>query len=422
MTETVGFLVSGVDSPVMDGSRVVAVAFLLCVASFAGLPAGATTQEGEMATQEQGLTVVSDENTSEYLAPPEGGIDRSGQQNISIDVAGAVSANAGEVQLTYLRVSTQRAYRDAQTDAERRAMVNESARKYAERVDRFESTEQRAIERYRLGEISERELLRTLSVVSQKATTLSDAVEQLETRASNLGMDETAARLSTDQVRLARLDSPVRNDIGAALDGERTVRVHVESSGDALVLVTVERSGVEPTYVREAHNPSAKTVNIGDRYNSSPLRALDRIEELYPWVIDNDDGISATAIGTSQVRVYRFIVAHPHGQLEAHLDGGSGNILREVQRKNVGRVPTTTIETTEGDLTLRLNTTRAGGPLGISTIDDTTGERLDARVTVNNDRIGSTGGRELWTVAPRGTVAVNVTHNGRTVTIQTNLE
>lgn len=144
---------------------------------------------------------------------------------------------------------------------------------------------------------------------------------------------------------------------------------------------------------------------------------MDRFSELYPWAINSFDGIDA--IGPEQVRLYRFSATHSHGELETYLDSGSTEILYERQQIRPESAPTTTLERTDGDLTVSLNITRAGGPLGITVLDATSETPVDAEIEVNGDRVGSTNGDRLWTVAPRGSTTINATHAGETASIET---
>lgn len=399
----------------MDGTRVIVVALLLCLAPLGGISAVAL-QDGET-----GMSVVPQENTSEYLAPPPDSIDRTGQRGMSIDVAGSVSANAGEVRSTYYLASIQRTYETAGTDDERRALVRNGTERVVERVDALERQERRAIQQYNEGEISETQLLRRLAIVNREAESTTSTIDGLETRADNLGMDSTSDRLSLQQTRLLPLQGPVRSDLASALDGEDDVRVHVETSGGGIVLAKVQRNNANVEYVREAYDPTAKTVNIGDRYNSSISAAEGRLEELYPWVV-TDNVATVSTEGPAFARIYQFTYPHRHGQLTVYLDSGSGEVLQDIQRKDPEAVPTSTLDVVDDDLRLVLNRTRAGGPLGAAVYDASSGEPVDARIEFDGDAVGRTGGDRVWTVAPRGEVRINATDGNRTLSHETSFE
>lgn len=423
---TVGFLRSAVDIPDMDGPRVVLVALLLCLAPFGGLPVAATgdvapAQDAPPETQNQqrSMSVVTAGNTSEYLAPDS--VDRSGQLTASIDVAGAVSSDAGELRSAFRQDALERAFRNAETDAERRDVLRNGTRDLVERVDGLERTQDRAITAYGSGEIDQTRLLRTLAVVDSEARSIETTREWLESRANQLDVEETSDRLSTLEVRLVTLQGPVRERVDFALIGNRPIRVHAAVTGGGVVLSMIEGGGSgDLEYVREAYDPSAGTKEVGDRYNGDPTAALERIEVLYPWVTNNTFG-AVNAIGPAQHRVYRFAYDHPHGDLETYLDSGSGEILLERQFKRPRSVPTRTSATTANGLRLEVAKTYPSGPLGVAVNDTTSNQRVDAAIEVNGESVGRTDGGRLWTVAPRGDLTINATHGSRNVTLQTTL-
>ena len=399
----------------MNGTRAVVVAFLLCLAPLGGISAGA------LQTDNGTMSVVPEENTSEYLTPPSDGIDRSDQQTVGIDAAAAVSANAGEVRTTYYRVSLQRAYREATTREERRAIVRNGTRRLVERVDRLKQSERRAVERYGGGSVGDTELFRRLAVVDRKARTTKATVNWLDTRADNLGMDNTEEVIALQRTRLRTMQGPVRASADEAIGGDSSARVHVDASEDGLVLATVEGTNGDVVYVREAYDPSART-DGGDAANGSGLSAAEnRLRELYPWVTNNSTP-TAVPIGPSDARLWRFTYSHSHGNLETYLDVDTDRIVIERQFKNTEAVPTRTETATDGGLEMTLNRTRAGGPLGVTVTDVTTGDPVDAEVTLDGKAVGSTESERLWTVAPRGQTTINATYEGETLTHETSFE
>ena len=399
----------------MNGSRAVVFALLCCLASVSGVAVQAQTGN------ESTMSVTPNNGTAEYLAPPPSAIDRSERSTAGLDVAGAVSDNAIELQTTYQRVNFQRAYRNAETDTERRMILRNAAEWYTERTDRLEQRRRTTIQQYGRGDISSGELFRTLSAVDRGASVMESNIGWFENNAEDLGMSSVRSQLDTDRVRLITLQGPLGDALGEALEGERPLLVHVDVSGNATVLATVKPDAGQPTYVREAYDPSARSIGVPDTYDGDLSPALDRIESLYPWVTDNGSP-TVDFIGPDAARLYRFEYDHPHGSLLTYLDGGSENVVRETQRNDPDSVPTNTVETVDGGLLLRLNTTRAGGPLGVTVLNETSGEPVAATVAINGQRTAHTDGGRIWTVAPRGTVTVNATHDGRSLSVTTTLE
>lgn len=409
----------------MDGARALVVALLLVCAPVGGVVVADAADERAEPQEEAespggSMTVFTAENTSGYLAPTADSIDRTDGRTARLDVGAAVEADAASLESAYLGERLEQRYGNADTDAEREAVVENASEQLTEHVRGLMTAERTAISQYNQGAIGTHELLRTLAAVSRSAEVTAETLEWLESTAGDLGMNAEAERAATDRVRLVPMGGPVRTELSDAVAGDGDRRVHVETAGDGVVLATVDRA--DNAYVREAHDPSARDSQTPDQYGGSPLFALERIEEVYPWVTENDLGVSASPIGPVRDRIYRFTVPHPHGELETYLDSGSGSIVTEFQRNDADAIPSELERSVGSELELRVNTTRAGGPLGISVVDATSGEPTDAAIELNGDRIGSTGGDRLWTVAPRGSTNVTATRGDATVTLETTLE
>ena len=404
----------------MDRTRAFVIALLLCcLVAVGGVVASDSGTEPQTDDEpERSMTVVTVENSSEYLTPRSGAVDRSGERTTGIDVSGAIEADVGQFRSVYLLESIQRQYRNAETDAERADVLERGAERLSGRVDTIERKERAAIREFSAGQRNSGGLLRTLATVHREADATAESLEWIEERADEIGADGTAQRAATDRVRLVPMGGPTRAQLERAIEGESTPRAYVETAGDGVVVATMDPDS--ETYLREAHDPTAKRADVPDQYDGNPSPALDRFSELYPWAVQSFDAIDA--IGPAQVRLYRFGADHPHGELETYLDSGSTEILHERQRIDPEAMPTTTLEGTDGDLRVVLNTTRAGGPLGVALVDTTSGERVDGTVELNGERVGSTGDGRLWTIAPRGQTTINATHAGETVAVETRFD
>ena len=408
----------------MNGPRTLAVVLLLCLAPIGGVVvadshADTTAPQPQTDSADRAMTVFDAGNTSEYLAPPPDRIDRAGNRTVGLDVGAAVEADAAGLESAYTVGTLQRRYDDAATDAEREAVVEDGVERLAERADALRAADRATIRQFNRGEIGEHELLRQLTALHRAAGVTVEGLEWLETAASELGMDGAAERTASNRITLLPTNGPVRAELAAAADDGGSLNVQIETAGDGLVLAAVDRTG--DTYLREAHDTEARAPGTADQYNGSPLLALERIEQLYPWVTENDLGVSASPIGPTFDRVYRFTIPHPHGELETYLDSGSESIAVEFHRNDPAALPTDRTETTGDDRRLVVETTRGGGPAGISVVDTATGEPVDARIELNGTPIGSTGGDRLWTVAPRGSVSIEATHADGTLSAELSL-
>ena len=177
-----------------------------------------------------------------------------------------------------------------------------------------------------------------------------------------------------------------------------------------------------------------RDVRTTDRYDGNIIQVDERLRESYPWVTpergENVDG--SELIGTRTALLYTISYNHPHGRTTPYLDGGSGRVVREIQRSDVDRLPTEGREVTseDGDLLVRIERTRPGGPLGVTAFENATAfdnattasnnatdRGVNASVAVDGERVGHTQSEWLWTIEPRGEPEVTVTYEGETVTV-----
>lgn len=396
----------------MTGLRAVALALLVTLGSLGGGVLAATQPGGSMSIQPV-------ENGSNYLGPNATDVDRSGQATTSLDVAATVSANAGEVRSTFTRVSVRRNYEAAETPADRERVVRNGTDRLDDRVAALERREVAAIERYAAGDIQEADLFRTLAGIDAEAGERAETARWLATRARDLEMDDTASRLATLRIRLISLRGPVRDEIAAGLDGSNPTRVHVEVADGGIVLATTVRTDAGDTdYVREAYDPSIRTRGGTDRYGGNFGDVFDRLGEIYPWVNERNPGVdNPVRIGRDGARLYSIDFTYDGTSHTPYLDGGTGTVVKEEKRQQLDELPTErTNETSpDGTLEVTVGTTYASGPLGVTAVDTTTGEPVNATVLIDGDRVGHTMGGTAWTVAPRGDANVTVRHDGARV-------
>lgn len=413
--ETVGFLLAGFEVAIMTGLRALALALLLTLGTVGGVTMAATQQGPSMSVQ----TV---ENTSNYFGANASDVDRSGEATTSLDVAATVSANAGEVRSTFTDVSLrQHKYPNADSDEARRAVVRNGTDQLAQRVDVLEQKEMSTIDRYARGEISELDLFRTLASIDSEARELASTASWLQNRANENGMSAESRRLASLRIRLVALSGPVRTDIEDGLDGTTTTRIYAETAGDGLILATtVQDDDGDYVYVREAYTPAIRNRRDSDRYEDQFIEVLGRLKDIYPWVNEGGPDIQSSRIGTQGARLYSIEYSHSHGSLTPYLDGGTGRVVRETQRLRVDRIPTerTQVTSDDGDLLITVESTYDSGPLGVSAVDNETGQPVNATVLVDGDRVGRTGDDRLWTVDPRGGTNVTVVREDHSVTAQ----
>lgn len=429
----------------MDGLRTVglatALALLLALSPVAALPSVAPSATGHGPTATDGEAtaappVVPSDNTTAYLALREADLERTAFQVVRLDAAGATAIDRARLDGRYTYLALVEAF-DGGSEAHRRAVLQRSFERVQRRADALDRREREALSAYNAGDLSTRAYLRELAAIEAGAEALSPSINLLYRHSESLRSPPvTEAELASLKVQLLGLDGPVRNRITQSMRGDaRPTRVYVETTPHGVVLTTVVGEAFNRQFVREVYLPSARDTVAPDQFFSDGQHDLDaaerRARELYPWAFANQGGIS-TGVRTGQPYLYRagaysVAVDHPHGtarqgDLVAYLDGGTANVFREIQYKDLSEIPTDAAtpnvsRRVSDGLLVQVNRTHEGGPLEVRVRDAESGDPVSATVSVDGDSLGSTGvdGR-VWTVTPRRAFNVTATVGDRSVT------
>jgi len=374
--------------------------------------------------------VRSERNTTAYLALA---ADLETRQfgTATFDVGGAVAADGGSTHSTYETTWLRSSFTSVGDNrTERRRIVERSADRLDARITALERREGRALERYNSGDISARTYLRELAAIDRAAGSLREAVSLLHTYSSAVGQPVSERRIAAQKVRLLSLEGPVRAQVAASMYGDQPpTRVYIETSSQGVVLATIDRGPFTQEYLREAYVPSARDPDGPDRFEQSGEKleaARDQAAALYPWAFENQGG---TSIGTFtgepflyNAGVYSVRVGHPHGtsrtyDLITFLDGGTRDVFREIQYKDLSAVPTVFAdENTSDGVRLAVERTRTGGPMRVTVTNEATGDPIQATVLVNGERVGMTDIEgERWVIAPGPTATITVVTEGTEV-------
>jgi hypothetical protein len=208
--ETTGFFIPGNVPGGMTGARALAVVLLVALGAAGGLAVAAEQQP------QPSMSVLQQENTSAFLSPDPGAVERTGRAEPGLDVATAVSANAGGIRATHYQTGLERRYESADTDDRRRAVVRAGAQRASERLDRLHQRELNAFQQYRNGAIGDRELLRRLAEIHREAAAVDETLRWIESRSGGSAVSEQAG---ADRVRAVRLQSPLRELIADSFAG-----------------------------------------------------------------------------------------------------------------------------------------------------------------------------------------------------------
>lgn len=325
-----------------------------------------------------------------------GGRVESGFASPRPDLGASLSAGDGEFRGVYVAYLVRGWMADADTDAERRAVVREALDLVERRVEALRTREAVAIRSYHNGSIDRGELLRRLASIDTEAGALRASLTDLEEQNPFVTGSFQTPIISLDR-DLRSLEGPVRDRVARAFQGSAsTLRVHVTASESGLALEMVDRR----RYVRETVRMDHYAPGQPPQFNIS--MTTDRLHELYPGTISDDDPvISLDFVGD---RAFLATKSHSTGRLTLYLDRSTGEVYREVQRLRLGQLPNTTVTTATGEeLKLVVNRTDAGNPYRIRVVDPLTEQPVDARVGVAGQSVGRTGpDGVLWTLGPEG--------------------
>ncbi|WP_440763513.1 DUF7096 domain-containing protein [Natronorubrum sp. DTA7] len=375
---------------------------LLLVLSLVAIPVAAgpgseAHDQPQPALQEQKQVVTYDEaaeETSNRLTLD--GETRSEYIEYGADFGTLLRSSDDELRTDYDQyVTLDRDFEEA-SDSEREAMVDAAYEDVKDRAGELEEREQAAVEAHASGQITTTELLQTVLRNYNEAATLSDTLGEIEEQADRI--PGYSLSVQDDQNELEMHRTPVRAHLERA--------AHGQVPDNAVLIVETSEAGytlsyLDGSYIREAtdfDNRRAAWVSEFDDITD----AYDHASELYPWVFET--GRSPTANEHTTVNLYQIQASHDQGRLEAYLDGGTGNVHREVQVLSHTSLPTET-ETvwTDGNSNITVNQTPSNGPVEVSVTDAATNESKAATITVDGFEVGETDGDgSIWFAPPAG--------------------
>lgn len=431
----------------MNGPRVsgvvVVLALALALSPVAALPVTApattdpTTAEPASLQASVSPPVVPDNGTTAYLALPTDDLERTEFAIVGLDVGAMTAADRERYASRYTEHRLVDQYQLAENETAREEAITDGLAMVRDRVAELEARERAALTAFNRGELSPEGYLRELAAVDAGASELASTTRRLYSFTQAVPSSEVTTRdLASVKTRLLTLQGPVRERARRAMHGDGlTGRIYVATSDSGVVLSTIVGEEFERQYIREAYLPEARDTSAPDRYLQNGQHDLEaaenRARELYTWAFDNHGGIS-TGIRTGQPYLYRdavysVAIDHPQGtpsqgDLIIYVDGGTGDVFRELQFKSVADTPfapAANASTNVSDgLRIQVNRTREGAPVEVVVRDAVSGEPVEAEVFIDGTLVGESGvdGR-LYTVTPRSTFSVTARADDRTVSV-----
>lgn len=347
-------------------------------------------------TQSQ-TTIVTDQNSTNYLSPLAPGGEE--YERVTMDASTAVAAAAQEIHNAHDAGTFERRIQSA-TEERRADVAQRQLETVRERFERLDRRQAELFAAYSAGEISTQALLRELIALE----TAVDAQIALLDRAESTANPSTSLRIELETLEdTLSVGRPVIERLqGTLVGGDGPTTAYLQHADEALVLALVDGGD----YYRQATLLDQRDPDGTDQFGEdlSPggySEAQQRMEALYPWAYN----LPNLQIGGDDLsvysRIYQLGLEHPHGELTAYFDGATRNVFHENQRLRVDALPierTATNSTGSGSVTVE--TTRSTGAMRV-TVEDANGVAAERPVRIGEQVVGTTDeeGR-LWTVQP----------------------
>ncbi|MEF8813305.1 MAG: hypothetical protein V5A55_05750 [Halovenus sp.] len=356
--------------------------------------------------------VIETNETANSLSPTN--VSEEGYVEANIDVGTAVAADAEQLHARHDELTFEAQFAATADGVEARELIEEVVRDIEKNIRSIERQRAELYAAYQAGERGEATLIRGLSSLDAAADRQELRIDRLTTTietSPNISLrSETQDRIDAIINNPAIRPSPVEQRLFAATEGTADpVTAYVQGNGDALVLAAVTGT----THLRQATILSERDGSGTDRIGTADSGWFDatneRVAALYPWAWANLAGGGGDVL--AGLPFYFVEVQHPHGTLQLFFDGTSENVFREHQINNADVIPVTetTGNTTDG-LVVTVQTTHVTGPMRVNVADADTDLPVAARISVDGQQIGLTGGNgQLRTVQPSGTFTVEVT-------------
>lgn len=375
---------------------------LICSLSVAAVPGGQSLDRDRAST-----TVASDVEDGDWLAPSSS--DTNGSASVGIDASATLNADATRLDAHYDTYRLDARLERAESDAERRTILNEETERLGRTVEALREHERETYRQYRNGRIEDRELAVELATIGSSANALEGSHEALAKRVKSAPEVDRSDELEEMKVEIATMQGPVRERTAEALRGEiAPVRVHVEVGANGVALATV----ADGQFHREAYRGSARNPE-GDRRIHSFGESEERITELYPELTPR----ALWSYEEMGYDTYRTTGTYSEGEITVYLDRATTDVYREELILDLDHVETTPLESeTANGMRLSLEGTTPGGPAVVSLVNNETGAPVSGEITVGDAPLGSTDDDgEVWFVLPDERTTITASNGSTTI-------
>ncbi|RQG89051.1 hypothetical protein EA462_11775 [Natrarchaeobius halalkaliphilus] len=307
---------------------------------------------------------------------------------------------------------------DTASSTEREEMIEAAHSRITDRTAELEEREETVVRQHANGEKSDDELVRSLLEIYHEASVLLDGLDRLEERAD----DVVGYSLSSNQVRentraLEAHRTTIKSELAASsadLEADDRFEVLIQTSEEGYRLSIIEGE----TYISETTRFDNYDPEAPDQFAGTDRDAYDYAGELYPWAAEHGSPnyLAAGSIHDISFTANEF-------DIRMYIDGGTGEVYRELQRLSIDSLPIKEHETWSQDgLELSTRTTPANGPVEVTVTDAETGEPESSTIAVDGHELGETeSDGTLWIIPPIGEyeLAAETQTGGINVTTET---
>lgn len=372
-------------------------------AGTAGSASVATESDDERTFQFQRPTVTIDGDHAQLEGTPNRLVLHGDGETATVtptpDFGLAAASHDDSIRTDYRSFAFEREFEDLEGEENKTEAVVTELERIEQRIEDIREREHEIVEAHANGELSDHELLRTLSRNYHEARELQRALEELD-RVTGDTVDTTEP-VTDFTAELNVYTSPIRTEVDAGVRGvddedDSVPLISIESGQDGLVLSMIDEDG----YVREATRYDNRDLDRTDQVRTMD-NARDYAQDLYPWAYEARSRSSTTNHGLIQLYMYHPS-SHAFGDLIVYIDGGTGSVYHERQELDLDRIPIETTDTMATEnLSAALEQTPGTTPAKITVTEPETETPVDATVVVNGTVVGDTNDDgELWFAPP----------------------
>ncbi|MFB6196933.1 MAG: hypothetical protein ABEI52_01520, partial [Halobacteriaceae archaeon] len=323
-------------------------------------------------------------------------INRSSFSSTSLDISTALQVSYSNASTRLKRYLIRQRFNAINTPEGRRKYLVNLSQAVLEEATQLLIREKESRQRFQSNRIDAGHYLVILGELHAQAGNLRAIINEINGLRQQLpeSGEQIQRSLLIATAKLITLRGPVRSRaLHGVLGGQSQGRTFVGVSQRGVVLASI----INGDYVHESsfdteYQPS--TLEIGE--------ASEIYKNYYTWGWD-----SSSARISGLIVAFSSSFAYDHGVVESYLDGTTGTVYREIQRKDISALPSgsATSVSREG-LTLVVNRTYPGGPLRVS-VHHASGAPANAVIRINGTAVGSTGSDGvLWTIGGDAQFAV----------------